>query len=218
MSSSTPAHDAHGHGGADHVPHVLPLAVYFKTYGALLMLTAVTFGASYLHLGDVGGLIVAMGIATMKATVVAMIFMHLYWDQKFFAIIFTSSLLFLAIFLAFTMFDTNERGIADPVEKDRPADYKTPFTSGTQEEAKFKAEAEEQKKIHEDLLKTNPREFAPAPAPAPAVAPGAAPAVAPAPAPVEGAPAAAPPPAPGAAPAATPPAATPPPAAPPAHP
>ena len=159
--------------------------------------------------------IARMGIATMKATVVAMIFMHLYWDQKFFAIIFTSSLLFLAIFLAFTMFDTNERGIADPVEKDRPADYKTPFTSGTQEEAKFKAEAEEQKKIHEELLKMNPREFAPAPAPAvapgaaPAAAPGAAPAAAPGAAPAGAAPAPAP---------AAPPAATPPPAAPPAHP
>jgi cytochrome c oxidase subunit 4 len=223
MSSNAHAHDAHGaHGGADHVPHVLPLMVYFKTYGALLVLTLLTVGASYLKLGDVGGLIVALAIATTKAAVVAMIFMHLYWDQKFFAIIFVSSVLFLAIFLAFTMFDTNARGIADPIENDRPVDYKTPFVvGGKQTDAKYKEEGEAAKKELEELRKTNPREFPePPPAPAPGAAPaapaeGAAPAAAPA-APAEGAaPAAAP--APGAAPAA-PAAPAPTPAAPPAHP
>src|SRR5687768_14339077 len=125
MSSDAHGH-GHGHGGADHVPHVLPLLTYFKTFGALLVLTVVTVGASYVDLGVLNTPI-ALLIATTKATVVAMIFMHLYYDQKFFAIIFSSSIIFLAIFLTLTMFDTEARGLADPIEAEHPVDYKTPF-------------------------------------------------------------------------------------------
>jgi cytochrome c oxidase subunit 4 len=120
----------HGHGGepaADHVPHVLPLVVYLKTYGALLFLTVLTVVASYLDLGHTFNLICALGIATCKAVTVAAIFMHLLYDQKFFAIIISSSVIFLGIFLAFTMFDTNERGVADPTEHEKPLIMANPF-------------------------------------------------------------------------------------------
>jgi cytochrome c oxidase subunit 4 len=201
MSSNAHAHDAHGHGhgGADHVPHVLPLNVYFKTYISLLVLTALTVGASFLKLGDTGGLILALMVATVKASIVALVFMHLYWDQKFFAIIFASSVLFLAIFLAFTMFDTNARGVADPWEAEKPADYKVPF-GGTQSDLRRKEEAEASVKAFQEHMKLDPRYV---PGATPAAAPGAAPAGAPGAAPV--APGAAPAPvAPGAAPAAAP--------------
>jgi cytochrome c oxidase subunit 4 len=145
MSSPAHAHDAHGHGGGDHVPHVLPLVDYFKTYGALLVLTVITVAASYVHLGHTLNLIVAMLIATIKASVVAAIFMHLFWDQKFFAVVFSSTILFLAIFLAFTMFDTEARGVADPLEGLKPANWKQPF-SGTSEDDHIKRSVEAEKK------------------------------------------------------------------------
>lgn len=116
----------HGHGGPDHVPHVLPLKVYIATWIALLVLTVVTVGASYVDLGA-ANLAVALLIATAKAGVVALIFMHLKWDHKFHTLIFSSSLIFLAIFIGFTMFDTSNRGRAEPVEAERPADFKMPF-------------------------------------------------------------------------------------------
>ncbi|MGK3999519.1 cytochrome C oxidase subunit IV family protein [Sorangium sp. So ce1024] len=116
----------HGHGGADHVPHVLPLKVYIATWLALLVLTVVTVGASYVDLGA-ANLAVAILIATVKAGVVALIFMHLKWDHKFHLLIFLSSIIFLAIFIAFTMFDTSNRGRAESIEAERPADIKAPF-------------------------------------------------------------------------------------------
>lgn len=130
MSTHAQAADGHGHGhghgGADHVPHVLPLKVYIATWITLLVLTVVTVAASYVDLGA-ANLPVALLIATAKAGVVALIFMHLKWDHKFHTLIFLSSLIFLVIFIAFTMFDTNNRGRAEPVEAERPADIKLPF-------------------------------------------------------------------------------------------
>lgn len=124
-------HDHHGHGaGGDHVPHVLPMRVYIATWLTLLVLTVVTVGASYMNLGHAGNLIVAMLIASIKASVVALIFMHLKWDHKFHSVIFVMSLLFLAVFIAFTMFDTEFRGRAEPVENLHPADVKAPFAGG----------------------------------------------------------------------------------------
>jgi cytochrome c oxidase subunit 4 len=130
MSTSHTADHGHGHGhgaGGDHVPHVLPMKVYLATWGTLLVLTVVTVTASYLDLGHTGNLIVALAIATIKASVVGLIFMHLFWDHKFHSIIFLFSVLFLAIFIGFTMFDTQFRGEAETIENQRPVDIKQPF-------------------------------------------------------------------------------------------
>ena len=132
-------HAQHGHGGhgKDHVPHILPLAPYFKTWGALRVLTIITVGASYVNFGP-GNLVIAMLIATAKAATVALVFMHLFFDHKFHSVIFVSSLVFLGIFISFTMFDTETRGRADAIEAERPADVSRPF-AGTQREAALKA-------------------------------------------------------------------------------
>jgi cytochrome c oxidase subunit 4 len=131
--------DAHAHTGGhgkDHVPHVLPLSTYLKTWGALLVLTAVTVGASYVNFGA-ANLWIALLIASVKAATVALVFMHLYYDHKFHAVIFGVSLIFLGVFIIFTMFDTETRGRADGIERERPADIKAPF-AGTQAEQKLK--------------------------------------------------------------------------------
>jgi cytochrome c oxidase subunit 4 len=172
MSSDAHAHDAHGAGG-DHVPHVLPLVDYFKTYGALLVLTVITVGASYVNLGTTLNLILAMLIATIKASVVAAIFMHLFWDQKFFAVIFSSTILFLAIFMAFTMFDTEARGVADPLEALKPANWKQPFGGTTEDELIKKAVEADKKYAAEAAGMYGAEVVVPAPAGA-APTPGAA--------------------------------------------
>ena len=131
--------DAHAHSaghGKDHVPHVLPLATYLKTWGALLVLTGVTVGASYVNFGA-ANLWIALLIASVKAATVALVFMHLGYDHKFHAVILGVSLIFLAVFIVFTLLDTQTRGRADGIERERPADMKAPF-SGTQAEQKLK--------------------------------------------------------------------------------
>jgi cytochrome c oxidase subunit 4 len=103
-------HEAHQHGGPDHVPHITPLAVYLKTYGALIVLTVLTVSVSYVNLGSSVNLGIALLIATIKASVVAALFMHLASDHKFHTVIMLSSVVFLFVFITFTMFDTEYRG------------------------------------------------------------------------------------------------------------
>ena len=50
---------------------------YLMVFGALLVLTLVTVGVSYLDLPEFETVIVALIIATTKASLVAMFFMHL---------------------------------------------------------------------------------------------------------------------------------------------
>ena len=120
------AHASHRHA-PDHVPHVTPLTIYIRTFATLLVLTVITVAASRVNLGTAVNLGLALVIATIKASIVAAFFMHLAGDHKFHTVIFVSSIVFLVIFVAFTMFDTETRGRADSVESTRPANYKDPF-------------------------------------------------------------------------------------------
>ena len=79
-------HDSHGF--AHPVPVKLLLAVFFALI-FLTILTVVTAG----QLPKPFGIWVAMIIATMKAALVMMFFMHMYWDKSFNVIVFLSSLL-----------------------------------------------------------------------------------------------------------------------------
>lgn len=130
---------AHGHGqGKDHVPHILPFSTYLKTLVALLVLTALTVGVSYVNFGA-ANVWIALLVATIKASIVALVFMHLFWDHKFHAVILIMGLLFLGVFLVFTMFDTETRfHSADAIRGERPADVTQPF-AGTRSEADAKA-------------------------------------------------------------------------------
>ena len=109
-----PGH-AHGSGGRKHHPHVLPVRTYLAVWIGLLVLTVVTVKVSYFNFG-IMNLVVAMGVATLKASLVVLFFMHLKYDEKFNAIIFAGSLTFLTIFFVLTLADTMERGKVDPVE------------------------------------------------------------------------------------------------------
>jgi cytochrome c oxidase subunit 4 len=90
-------------------PHVTPLKVYLTVGIALLILTAMTVRISFIHLGG-WNVVVALLIASTKGALVALFFMHLLYDKKMYAIVFSMGLLFLSIFLALTMFDTLRRG------------------------------------------------------------------------------------------------------------
>lgn len=95
--------------------HILPLKVYFAVAGALFVLTVITVAVSFYHFGELN-IIVALLIAATKGTLVALYFMHLKYDNKLYMTIFVLSLIFLAIFLGFTMLDTSYRGEIEGVE------------------------------------------------------------------------------------------------------
>ncbi len=97
-------------------PHVLPLSLYFTVAGTLFVLTGITVAVSFVHFGEFN-IIVAMLIATVKASLVALYFMHLKYDNKLFMAVFLSSLIFLGLFLTLTMTDTMHRGDIDPIKE-----------------------------------------------------------------------------------------------------
>jgi cytochrome c oxidase subunit IV len=108
-------HGSHGHDDEDHVAHILPLKMYFGVWAALIVLTVVTVGVSYIDFNAILGisnvnLMVAMIVATVKALLVATFFMHLKYDTKINTVTFASSLIFLAIFFLLTFADLMTRG------------------------------------------------------------------------------------------------------------
>jgi cytochrome c oxidase subunit 4 len=90
-------------------PHITPMLVYLAIGGSLLLLTLVTVAVSFINLGFFN-IVVALGIATFKALLVAFFFMHLYYDNKLYFLIFTLSMFFLTVLISITMLDTMRRG------------------------------------------------------------------------------------------------------------
>ena len=97
-------------------PHVSPVRTYLAVYGALLVLTVATVAVSYLGLPSLASVAVAMGIATAKASLVVLFFMHMKWDVPFNRFVFGAALWFLAIFFIFTMVDLASRGLVLQVQ------------------------------------------------------------------------------------------------------
>lgn len=97
------SHDEHGNG----IGHVVPLKVLVGVFLALLVLTFLTLAATWVDLGELN-LLVALGIATAKAALVALFFMHLRYDHPFNAVLFVAGLIFLTAFLAITTLDTHQ--------------------------------------------------------------------------------------------------------------
>ncbi len=56
--------------------------VYLMVFAALAVLTVVTVGISYLHLPTTHAIAVAITVATVKASLVALYFMHLISEEK----------------------------------------------------------------------------------------------------------------------------------------
>ena len=105
---------------AEHAVHVLPLRVYLMVATLLLVATGLTVVIAQIDFGA-WNLVVAMLIAGFKATLVALFFMHLKYDNKLYSLVFVGAILFLAIFIIFTLLDTLGRGdyyeiTAKPIE------------------------------------------------------------------------------------------------------
>ncbi len=106
MSDSKNNHSANS-GHSHH--YILPDSLALKTLLSLGVLTAITVGLSYVHLGPFN-FIIGMIVATIKAFLVCSIFMNLRHDDKANAFIFGSGFLFLAIFFCLTAPDVFFRG------------------------------------------------------------------------------------------------------------
>jgi len=102
MTSHTTAHDHDPNHPT--VGHVVSYRVLYGTAAALLFLTVVTVAVRWVDLGEMN-IVVALLIAAVKAALVALYFMHLRWDKPFNSISFVGSILFVALFMAFSLLD-----------------------------------------------------------------------------------------------------------------
>lgn len=100
----------HEHGGPK---------VFAMTLAALLVLTIITVFVANFDLGSIN-VVAAIAIATVKASLVALIFMHLRHDKPVNAVIALSGFLFLGLLLTFCLTDLTAR--QNPI----PATLKVP--------------------------------------------------------------------------------------------
>ena len=83
----------------------MPPALLISVFLALVGLTIVTVASSYLPLGN-AELFIAMGVASVKAGLVAVYFMHLRYDKPLNGLLLVFSLAFVALFISMTLIDT----------------------------------------------------------------------------------------------------------------
>jgi cytochrome c oxidase subunit 4 len=81
---------------------------YYVVFVALLCLTAVTVGVSYLHLTRPIAIAVALVIASIKAGLVAAVFMHLISERKVIYAVLILTALFFILLLALPNLTTFE--------------------------------------------------------------------------------------------------------------
>jgi len=99
--------DVHAGQDAHGMSHLASKTALIGTFVALIIGTIVTVEVARNPLGAID-VWVAMGIATIKAALVGLYFMHLRHDGGFNRLVFLSAFLFVFIFIGFTMMDRGQ--------------------------------------------------------------------------------------------------------------
>ncbi len=85
--------------------HVLSSKMYYGIWIVLLVLTATTVGVAHIDLGP-WNIVVALAIASLKAVLVVLFFMHVkYASEKMTKVIIVSAIFWLFILLALSLSD-----------------------------------------------------------------------------------------------------------------
>lgn len=100
MSNAAAAVAAH----ADEELHPVADRTQFNVWAALIILTAITVGASHYYPGRLG-ILVATVITPVKATLILMYFMHLRYERPVFVVMFLVAIAILALVMGLTLVD-----------------------------------------------------------------------------------------------------------------
>ena len=102
----------------EHTNHIVSPGTYLAIILTLLTLTALTVGAAYVNLG-LFNIVVALAIATTKATLVVLFFMHAKFSPRRTQLVIVAGIFWLAVLLFMTLSDyvtrIDYRGIRFPV-------------------------------------------------------------------------------------------------------
>lgn len=91
-------------GDAHSAVHIVPVRLLAGVLAALLILTGLTVAATALKLGALN-IWLALLIATVKAALVILYFMHLRYDRPFHAVVLIGALFFVGVFISLAMLD-----------------------------------------------------------------------------------------------------------------
>ncbi len=117
----TKAHGGHGQAHGDEIAHTMSVPMLIGVWAALMFFTWLTFWASQQGLGSQTSFMVAMVIASVKASLVLAVFMHLWWDRRMHVFVFLGSFLFVMLFIGMAITDKSEctpdinRKVADDI-------------------------------------------------------------------------------------------------------
>jgi cytochrome c oxidase subunit IV len=105
----------------EHREHIVTPGTYIIIVLALLFLTGLTAGVAYINLGRFN-IVVALAIATLKATLVVLIFMHALYSPKRTRLVILAAIFWLIILLFMTLSDyetrVDYRGVRFPISQD----------------------------------------------------------------------------------------------------
>lgn len=85
-------------------PHIVPYKVHLLVLAFLIIMTLISVGVTHINLGAIT-VTVALLLATIKSSLVLGYFMHLKFDQKFFAIMVTGVFTLIVVVIVITFLD-----------------------------------------------------------------------------------------------------------------
>ena len=104
----------------EHTEHIVKPGTYLVIITSLLFLTGLTVTAAYINLGRFN-IVAALGIATLKATLVVLFFMHAKFSPKRTQLVIMAGIFWLIILLFMTLSDyasrVDYRGVHFPMSK-----------------------------------------------------------------------------------------------------
>lgn len=121
------------HHDSQSFAHPTSVKLLLGVFVSLVSLTILTVLVNDLSLGKLD-IWVALVIATIKASLVCLFFMHMYWEKGVNLIAFFSSFLFITLFIGITLMDTSaNRDSKDAFRNtlDLPVPVVSPPSSGT---------------------------------------------------------------------------------------
>jgi cytochrome c oxidase subunit 4 len=102
----------------EHAEHIVPPGIYATIILSLVALTLLTVGAAFVNLGRLN-IAVALGIATLKATLVVLFFMHAKYVPRRTKLVIMAGIFWLALLLFMTLSDyvsrVDYRGVRYPM-------------------------------------------------------------------------------------------------------
>ncbi|WGL61305.1 hypothetical protein QEJ31_06825 [Pigmentibacter sp. JX0631] len=91
-----------GHG-------LLPVKLYLAIFTVLFIMIFVNVGISFLPIPSIWKLVVILSVALIQSVLVAVFFMELIHEDKFYSFVFGSAVLFMILFFAITLTELSGR-------------------------------------------------------------------------------------------------------------